>query len=431
MPPAPRPDTADGRATALLGPSLHDITAATGDQPHMDDAVGEAAPEAGGRVTWGPQGSPAPASPAGGPSGGAGAPLASEGSNPASENAAPPSEDAPLSDGGPAPAPAMPGEPTAAGPVPAEEAEDSAERRAPRPGEGDRALAVPGEPSSEPGAQAQPAKRTGLPQRVGWLLLFCSIPVLFVALQLVGMLLAASLGGLALAAGARDAASYLLDSTSIALFSGQLLCIAVALPWWRYIEHRHRSGAPRLRVTRANAAGILALGLGFQLVLSVALTVVLPLMPDLMENYEASVSAGDLSDWALVPVLATAIGAPLSEEVFCRGLALTFAEKATGRFWAANVLQALMFGLLHGNLVQGTYAFFTALMLGLVYRRYGRVAPCVGLHLALNASSYLVSVLPLSLAGIAALGVLLAGVGWLAADLPAPAWPRRTSSKGR
>ena len=154
-------------------------------------------------------------------------------------------------------------------------------------------------------------------------------------------------------------------------------------------------------------------------------------MPDLMENYEASVSAGDLSDWALVPVLATAIGAPLSEEVFCRGLALTFAEKATGRFWAANVLQALMFGLLHGNLVQGTYAFFTALMLGLVYRRYGRVAPCVGLHLALNASSYLVSVLPLSLAGIAALGVLLAGVGWLAAGLPVPAWPRRTGSKGR
>lgn len=255
-------------------------------------------------------------------------------------------------------------------------------------------------------------------KRIGWFLLFLALPFILVGAQLAGAFAAAAGAGLALAAGARELASYLAGSMSCALAAGQILSILIALPWWRHIERRHRDPARRAQVSRRNAAGILALGVGFQFVLAVALTALLPLVPDLMKSYSTSVNAGDLSDVALIPILTSVIGAPISEELFCRGLGLTFAEKATGRFWAANVLQALMFGVLHGNLVQGAYAFASGLVLGVVYRRYRRLGPCIGLHLALNLSGYLMGVVPLSLAGLLAVGVLLAWAGWRAADLP-------------
>ena len=356
--PAPTPSH-----TALLGPSLADISAATGAPATGDDLVGAGHPARAAREGLRVE------SAAGGPAQGG---IPSDGSAPAA-----------------------------------------------RPSEAPNGSPQPEVSAPCPAASAQPARMTA-GKRIGWLLLFLSVPVVFLGLQVVGVLLASALGGLALAAGAREAAAYLVNSLSFSLFLGQALLVLVGLPWWRYIAHKHRGAVDHRPVSLGNAAGIVAVGVGFQLVLSVALTLVQPLVPALMESYESTVSAGDLSDLALIPLLATALGAPVAEELFCRGLALTFAQKATGRFWAANILQALMFGVLHGNLLQGAYAFLSALVLGLLYRRYGRIGPCIGLHFALNASSYLVAVLPLSLVGIAGVGALLLCVGWLYADLPLP-----------
>ncbi|MBS7157643.1 MAG: CPBP family intramembrane metalloprotease [Collinsella sp.] len=63
-------------------------------------------------------------------------------------------------------------------------------------------------------------------------------------------------------------------------------------------------------------------------------------------------------------------------------------------FWVANVVQALLFGLMHGNIVQGLYTFATGLVLGLLYWRLGDLKFPILLHFGLNASSYLVD--PLS-----------------------------------
>ena len=98
------------------------------------------------------------------------------------------------------------------------------------------------------------------------------------------------------------------------------------------------------------------------------------------------------------------IAAPFSEEVLFRGI---FYRKARGAFGgemakeaaeqtravrarrAAAVVSSLMFGIYHGNLVQGIYAFLIGLLLCLVYERTGRLTAAVFFHGAGNLAVYL------------------------------------------
>ena len=56
---------------------------------------------------------------------------------------------------------------------------------------------------------------------------------------------------------------------------------------------------------------------------------------------------------------------------------------------AAAVVSALMFGIYHGNLVQGIYAFLIGMLLCLVYERTGRLLAAALFHGAGNLAVYL------------------------------------------
>lgn len=62
-------------------------------------------------------------------------------------------------------------------------------------------------------------------------------------------------------------------------------------------------------------------------------------------------------------------------------------EKVTPSFHIANFLQALIFGLVHFNIIQGLYAFVIGLFLGCVREKYDSLLPAMLLHFAVNASS--------------------------------------------
>ena len=110
----------------------------------------------------------------------------------------------------------------------------------------------------------------------------------------------------------------------------------------------------------------------------------------------------------------THLGAPISEEIACRGLMLEFSLRAVcsewrdawrerafrhraclplddasamrvppARFWIANLIQAVLFGILHMNLVQGIYAGAMGLAFGWVFWRSGKMRYNIGLHLSL------------------------------------------------
>lgn len=238
---------------------------------------------------------------------------------------------------------------------------------------------------------------------------------------------------------------------------GQLLALAVMYPWWRHVARRSlmpRIDAARMPVSPVRAgAGLVLLGFAVQIVLGVVLTLVLPLFPETSAEYD-QIMAPATGDAILVEMASVALLAPLLEEVACRGIMLEYALRwahpgwraakgascvaapppaatasacgegsltapvpaaacpgaasvpavatvsvpapAVGMraFWIANIVQALLFGLMHGNIVQGLYTFATGLVLGFLYWRLGDLRYPILLHFGLNASSYLVD--PLS-----------------------------------
>ena len=150
-------------------------------------------------------------------------------------------------------------------------------------------------------------------------------------------------------------------------------------------------------------------GAGIQLFFSYILGLLLSLSSEAADEYD-QVMAPLLS---MTPemILHVCVRAPLFEELLFRGIGLGFfcllcfflitllKEKESafleehmraGRFLprygyaAANVLQALLFGIYHGNIYQGGYAFIIGLIFGWICLRARSVVPGIAAHSSVN-----------------------------------------------
>jgi hypothetical protein len=91
----------------------------------------------------------------------------------------------------------------------------------------------------------------------------------------------------------------------------------------------------------------------------------------------------------LSQVSASVFSAALLEEVLMRGLVYTRFRDFTGNIKLSMAASALIFGLFHGNVVQGVYAFALGLFLALVYEAYQSLIPAVLAHMAANGTAIL------------------------------------------
>lgn len=108
------------------------------------------------------------------------------------------------------------------------------------------------------------------------------------------------------------------------------------------------------------------------------------LFPGWMSFYEKLMeSAGFTGEPTLLLILYAVILGPIEEELTFRGVILCSAERALP-FWAANLLQAALFGVFHLNVIQGLYAFCIGLVLGYVCKRGGSIYLSIFLHILFN-----------------------------------------------
>lgn len=157
---------------------------------------------------------------------------------------------------------------------------------------------------------------------------------------------------------------------------------------WYYLAYG-RKPRPALaeRPDYKSVAGIIWLGIGIQLFITGVLNIIYILNPKLMENYIDLMEAAGITEFTVISVIATVLLAPLGEELLCRGIIFRLSGKVSKRFWVANCIQAFAFGVIHGNLVQGTYAFFIGLVLGYIYGKYHNIWYCMLLHGVINLMS--------------------------------------------
>lgn len=174
---------------------------------------------------------------------------------------------------------------------------------------------------------------------------------------------------------------------------------------FKYLDFRSMS-------VRDTAVSIL-MGIGFSLFLNSFMTLI-RIDQFFVDPISEQITEMMMSNIFLV-FLSIGIIVPIYEEILFRGL--IFKElKANLNLVAALVLQGLIFGIFHGNLLQFSYTFPAGIALGIIYLKYGSIWAPILIHLAWNFTSVLINAaapeanLPILLIFLA-LGILLLAGG--------------------
>jgi hypothetical protein len=115
----------------------------------------------------------------------------------------------------------------------------------------------------------------------------------------------------------------------------------------------------------------------------------LPLLRFLDDDLDVSAPARSLTERAtgvgvVLLILVVAVGAPVVEELFYRGLLLRSLERRLGPAPALWV-SAILFGLSHFQLLQLPALVMFGLVAGWLAQRRGRLGPAIWAHVAFNA----------------------------------------------
>lgn len=192
--------------------------------------------------------------------------------------------------------------------------------------------------------------------------------------------------------------------------SATLICGVIFFFWLRKLNRDSFKVNRIKRLSIQNILLILLLGVSCQACLAGVLSFVQPFFKELFDEYSNTINSL-LNGNMFFVVLYTIIIAPIAEEIIFRGVILHKARKLMP-FIGANILQAVLFGIYHMNIIQGIYAGLLGLVLGYMVRKFETIYASILLHMCVNASSFLVGVIPentvSSILLIAIGGVLLA-----------------------
>ena len=170
-----------------------------------------------------------------------------------------------------------------------------------------------------------------------------------------------------------------------------LLCALIFGIW--YYHFCGGNFLPKVKSTFnfPSVLGTVLMAPGIQLLSSFIMLAITVLLPSQMEEYNRLLEQAGLSnEITIFPLIYAVFLAPISEELIFRGVSLTYFRRAVP-FWLANLLQAILFGVFHGNVVQGIYTAVFALLLGFVCKYSGSIYYSILLHFAFNLWGTIVS----------------------------------------
>lgn len=159
---------------------------------------------------------------------------------------------------------------------------------------------------------------------------------------------------------------------------------------------------------------LLIAGALMQIGISMFLEILFEKFPSLFDSYTAVTNAmNNESVWMIISIC---LLAPIGEEIIFRGLTYRMMRRAIP-WQVALIIQAVLFGVYHFNIVQGTYAALLGLVLGYLAYRYDSVLPGILLHIAINSSSYVVGYLYPEKLGESVLWMSIVGIVTMAVSL--------------
>lgn len=130
---------------------------------------------------------------------------------------------------------------------------------------------------------------------------------------------------------------------------------------------------------------LLLAGVAIQIMVDGILNLVSPLFPDTFAAYYDLVSKAVGVNRAVPMIIATFVIAPIGEELFFRGVIMGYAKRYMPGA-CAILFQGVLFGLYHGNIVQGIYACILGCLLGFVAYKADTLLASMILHFSINLS---------------------------------------------
>ena len=175
-----------------------------------------------------------------------------------------------------------------------------------------------------------------------------------------------------------------MDFNAIVMIIFSVSCSAIFALW--YYKSCGGNFLPNVKKTfhPLQFLGLILLTPGTQFFTSILIGVVSTVFPSWLEAYEELMeSAGMGNEITIFMMIYSVLLAPISEELIFRGVTMRIARRAFP-FWIANIIQAVLFGAFHMNMLQGVYAFVLGLILGYICERGGSIYLSIIFHFFFN-----------------------------------------------
>ena len=177
-------------------------------------------------------------------------------------------------------------------------------------------------------------------------------------------------------------------ATPIMIASYAIIILALSLLFFLLKSSIFKVTRARVTKVRYLIDGVL-LGVGLGGIFQGAVMLLSKIMPpEIIESQNAHSSA-ILSGGVFLAVIYTVFIAPLCEEIVFRGLMMTSLEGSMKKIFAV-LITGVLFSLVHlPSVIAFGYTFLLGLVLGFVYIKTKSLIPCILMHMAFNASNYL------------------------------------------
>lgn len=162
---------------------------------------------------------------------------------------------------------------------------------------------------------------------------------------------------------------------------------------WYYFAFGRKGVVNPLRIFSIKTWGaVIALAVALQALIQFVLMILSELVPTWTETYAKLIEQSGAADLTVLSTIATVILAPIGEELAFRGLTYRYLRRAGVGIVLAHIIQALLFGIVHGWSLQAAYAMALGLVLGYLCEKYKTIYVPIVMHCLFNfAGTYGIS----------------------------------------
>lgn len=178
-----------------------------------------------------------------------------------------------------------------------------------------------------------------------------------------------------------------LESSNYILLASSIVTVLIFLLIYKVRKKNFKEELQIVKTIKSNIIIALALGLSAWLFNVCVLSLVQEagLFKEhflIMENILSPLNEGSL----FISILTVGIIVPFTEEFIFRGVIFNTLNKNISILWTI-IIQALLFGLFHGNLIQSTYTTLLGLVFGYITYKTKSLWPAVVMHMINNTIS--------------------------------------------